>query len=689
MAPHFDDPPLNNKCSARGQAGEHYNKSINCRAKSQEEEVISHKRFSFPPKSSKLNRKHIVTEDEATPVENLPNPALGTDTALAHYRSASSQPRRDSKICDDNKEKPPACDSHQRYLDSLVPPTAGEAARIDEIQQHKAEEVIKRRLSMDAPELSEGERAKAAGLIQRNYRGYRERRQMNGMGLDPSSRWVEAVKEARYRNLTQPRSRADSAVLTNGTETGQSPSQAMRNWKKIGTIARRAAGDEDSEDLSDDNEDMTEAEREELRLKRHHQRLERQKAAKIMDLQYWLESTDLKHRYGSNLRTYHEQWLKADTQENFFYWLDYGEGRNVEAAGCSREQLDRECVRYLSREERLNYLVKIDKDGRLCWAKNGARIDTTIHYKDSIHGIVPENDETPPYSRPDGEAATGLQRHSTSSSSSPSEGEEDSTHPHHHEHTSDRAGKYATPGLDNAKGVKKAKHVSAATVFNKLLRSSVKKNTWIYVADVNFRLYVGIKQSGAFQHSSFLHGSRISSAGLIKIKDGRLDKLSPLSGHYRPPTSSFRAFVHSLKEAGCDMSHVSISRSYAVLVGLEAYVKSRRRGKRLVKKLIHGRDKLLDPEEVKRQEEEARDKSESAALERRFLELQQETEEEKANVKLMQKLHLHKGPIGRKSVDTEVEGVPKESEVQVPGTGAESGIAPEGKRNTEKTQRTA
>lgn len=32
---------------------------------------------------------------------------------------------------------------------------------------------------------------KAAQLIQRNYRGYRERRQLAGMGLDASARWTE------------------------------------------------------------------------------------------------------------------------------------------------------------------------------------------------------------------------------------------------------------------------------------------------------------------------------------------------------------------------------------------------------------------------------------------------------------------------------------------------------------------
>lgn len=314
---------------------------------------------------------------------------------------------------------------------------------------------------------------------------------------------------------------------------------------------------------------------------------------------------DLKHRYGANLRTYHEEWKKSATNENFFYWLDEGEGRLLDVAGCPRERLDRERVRYLSREERLNYLAKINKEGRLVWAKNGARIDTTEKYKDSIHGIVPDNDPTPPYTEPDAEAATGLQDQESSadetSDSSAAEG--------HSNPESARAKKYATPELES---MKKVKHVSATTIFDKLLQSSVKRNTWIFVADTNFRLYVGIKQSGAFQHSSFLHGSRIAAAGLIKIKDGLLDKLSPLSGHYRPNTSQFKAFLRSLKEAGADMSHVSISRSYAVLIGLEAYVKTKRRGKKIVKALLHGRDMLLTRDELKKREEDELDRSETA-----------------------------------------------------------------------------
>ena len=156
--------------------------------------------------------------------------------------------------------------------------------------------------------------------------------------------------------------------------------------------------------------------------------------------------------------------------------------------------------------------------------------------------------------------------------------------------------------------------------------------------------------------------------------------------------SNFRAFVHSLKDAGADMSHVSISRSYAVLVGLEAYVKTRRKGKKLVQKLIHHRDKILSPEEAAKREEEERDKSQSAEKERRFLEMQAKADEEdresnRANIKLLEKLRIkttsprHEGETEEGVVHGETKGNEKNPDIQAPGTGPENAIAPEGTRD--------
>ena len=197
-----------------------------------------------------------------------------------------------------------------------------------------------------------------------------------------------------------------------------------------------------------------------------------------MDLPYFLEMVDLKHRYGSNLRAYHNEWKRSDTQENFFYWLDHGEGKNVSLQMCDRERLDKEQVRYLSREERLDYLTSIDNEGRLCWMRNGIRIDTTEEWKDSIHGIVPKNDSTPAF-----KPTLSTERHKEASalglSSSSEEEESDDESDGKSEKQEDL--RYGDE-MKNAKGPKKVMHVSPSTILDHLLRKSVKKNTWIFVS---------------------------------------------------------------------------------------------------------------------------------------------------------------------------------------------------------------
>lgn len=253
--------------------------------------------------------------------------------------------------------------------------------------------------------------------------------------------------------------------------------------------------------------------------------------------------------------------------------------------------------------------MKIDKEGRFVFAKNGKLITTSPEFKDSIDGIVPVDDDTPSWR----EVTTGVAPEPASDSS-----DNDSLSGISTGSQEDKS-KYTNQELHDAKGLAKLNHISVDSLMNNLLRKTTKKNTWIFVADTSFRLYLGIKQSGAFQHSSFLHGARVSAAGLIKIKRGQLRKLSPLSGHYAPPVRNFREFVKNLKEAGADMSRCNISRSYAVLLGLEGY----QGAKKHVKTAEQGVKDMLDPEGRRKREEAARDKSKSAERERRVLEEQE------------------------------------------------------------------
>ena len=75
------------------------------------------------------------------------------------------------------------------------------------------------------------------------------------------------------------------------------------------------------------------------------------------------------------------------------------------------------------------------------------------------------------------------------------------------------------------------------------------------------------------------------------------------------------------------MSRVSISRSYAVLVGLEAYVKTRRKVKKSVGAVKDVETKVVHPEVYEKKVEEQKDNSKSAQRERQLLADQAEKEQ--------------------------------------------------------------
>ena len=424
--------------------------------------------------------------------------------------------------------------SRQEYLATLRRPSTLEVARITEKQIQKEREIN------DKYHKHTAEENEAATKIQKAYRGHRERRQLEGLTLDPSSRWTEALKELKYRSVTAPQWQTSQPVTDSRSP---SPSdQARHNWRRAAWVAEHASAGESGTPEADNS--------------------------MLMDLRYFLEMTDTQHRYGANLQVYHAEWKRSQTKQNFFAWLDHGEGRHLDLPGCSREKLERERIRYLSREERRDYLVRIDVEGKLRWQKNDELITTSGElYRDSIHGIVAKDSSIPSWvyeqddvldphnmSSPDDEGAST--HTSTTSISNP-------TQPDHLETTKTKKNK------------KRHVRVSPATILNHLLRASVKPGTWIYVVDTLGKLYIGIKTSGAFQHASFLSGARILSAGSIGVEAGQLTYLSPLSGHYRPTTRSFRRFVERLGDQGADLSRLRVSRAYEVLVGMECYGKAR------------------------------------------------------------------------------------------------------------------
>lgn len=458
--------------------------------------------------------------------------------------------------------------------------------------------------------------------------------------IDASTRWTQAIREVRFRILTAPRSRngitpdiaraLPPGFIFNDDNTNHSdllrgllkPLSARQRWKKAIAVACRAGFDShaasssspdknqdedyqseleymsslsspsDSASDSDSDSDRERSKKAKKELKKVEARCKQE--AKIINELYLLELVDVKHRYGLNLFVYYQVWKKSPTTpENFFYWLDYGEGRflDLTEGGCPREKLEREQIRYLSPEEQQLYLVVVGSGGRLCWAKNGLPVDTdSTKWRDSVAGIVAVDDPAEDYRSPWLESGMGMGSTFSSPCSSGdnsrigSSWSTDSAYatsltsaPDHRDRslgTGDNLrgrGDTATTtpkeiqikrtSKNSKKAYKKLKYgnTPATWLIDKFIRRQWGEKPWIFVADSAGRLYIGIKDNGSFQHTSFTRGSRVSAAGMISVREGKVTGLSPLSGHYRPPTRNFRAFVERLKSMGVDLGSASNS----------------------------------------------------------------------------------------------------------------------------------
>lgn len=108
----------------------------------------------------------------------------------------------------------------------------------------------------------------AAKLIQKNYRGYRTRRSIQGYGLDSSARWTELLKEAKYHNTTIPASREMHSVMSPTSEL-----QTRARWERVRTIATHAGSDNTSDEGELEPDSPEEAAK--LRERKKSQKLER------------------------------------------------------------------------------------------------------------------------------------------------------------------------------------------------------------------------------------------------------------------------------------------------------------------------------------------------------------------------------------------------------------------------------
>ncbi|KAG2280434.1 IQ domain-containing protein IQM5 [Brassica napus] len=257
----------------------------------------------------------------------------------------------------------------------------------------------------------------AALTLQKVYKSYRTRRNLADCAVVVEELWWKELELA----ASEP------------NRTNQKPETAVSRWARAGTKAAKLGKGL----LKDD------------------------KAQKLA-LRHWLEAIDPRHRYGHNLHLYYDVWSESESTQPFFFWLDIGDGKEVNLTKCPRTLLQRQCITYLGPKERQAYEVVVE-GGRLVNRQNKNFIET------------------------------------------------------------------------------------------------VEGTKWIFVLSTARKLYIGQKQKGRFQHSSFLSGAAIIAAGRIVSQDGVLEAVWPYSGHYLPTEENFREFIDFLKENHVDLTNVKLN----------------------------------------------------------------------------------------------------------------------------------
>ncbi|XWS43294.1 hypothetical protein CRYUN_Cryun16bG0090500 [Craigia yunnanensis] len=269
-----------------------------------------------------------------------------------------------------------------------------------------------------------GRRYQAALKLQKVYKSFRTRRQLADCAVVVEQKWWKLLDFAELKR---------SSISFFEIEK---PETAISRWSRARTRAAKVG-----KGLSKD-----------------------EKARKLA-LQHWLEAIDPRHRYGHNLQFYYAKWLHCDSKQPFFYWLDIGEGKEVNLEKCLRPKLQQQCIKYLGPTERDAFEVVV-RNGKFVYKQSGKLIDTTGGPKDA---------------------------------------------------------------------------------------------KWIFVLSASKTLYVGQKNKGNFQHSSFLAGGATLSAGRLVVEDGVLKAVWPHSGHYLPTEENFQEFMSFLQEQNVDLTNVKKS----------------------------------------------------------------------------------------------------------------------------------
>ncbi|XP_009379788.3 IQ domain-containing protein IQM3-like [Musa acuminata AAA Group] len=181
----------------------------------------------------------------------------------------------------------------------------------------------------------------AATRLQKVYRSYRTRRRLADSAVVAEELWWQAIDFARLNRSTV------------SFFDHMKPETAISRWNRISLNASKVG-----------------------------RGLSKNAKALKLAFQHWIEAIDPRHRYGHNLHFYYEEWCKSEAGEPFFYWLDIGDGRDLDLIDRPRSLLRKQCVKYLGPQEREQYEY-IPLDGKIVHKLSGVLLDTTSGTKET------------------------------------------------------------------------------------------------------------------------------------------------------------------------------------------------------------------------------------------------------------------------------------------------------------------
>ncbi|KAJ6425857.1 hypothetical protein OIU84_026437 [Salix udensis] len=170
--------------------------------------------------------------------------------------------------------------------------------------------------------------------VQQLYRGYRTRRRLADSAVLAQELWWQAIYHADLHENT-----------VSFFKNPKSESAASR-WKRVGSHASKVGKG----------------------VSKHAE-------SEKLYFEHWIEAIDPRHRYGAFLYMYFKKWSETNSGQPFFYWLDVGDGKEVEVEECPRSKLQENSIKYLGPKEREQYECIII-EGRFFHKQSRNLVDT-------------------------------------------------------------------------------------------------------------------------------------------------------------------------------------------------------------------------------------------------------------------------------------------------------------------------